>query len=576
MSTRTRNGNHARKLLPGIVAVLLGFGQAAHARDPHIDPTLPSSRLPELPKPRTGENGQSLKLPGKPREVPEGEAKPPGTILLKRVLFEGNTLFPAGELEALAQPYLNRRLSGADIEELRYKVTLFYVNHGYLNSGAIVPDQQVDRGELRLKIIEGHLKEVLITDNSDAWRLWPLRDSYYRDRLMGDADRPLNAQELRERYLMLLNDRLIERLNGTLLPGLHPGEAVLDLKVLRNLPYGGYLGVDNYSPPAIGSYTGRLGFWLDNLSGFGERVDFNMSPTGGAFSYNTGIDIPLTASGTRFAFRYTNSETVLVEAPFDVLNIQNNVISYDGQLSHPVLWDLQQKLTLGMNFGVRQNRETLDGIPIDQPGAQDGLTQVTVWRTWQDYLHQGKDFDMAFRSTFSVGLDALGATISPTPQSGDGRFFAWLGQAIGRYRFMDNGAHVSLSGAVQVTGDKLLSLEKIAVGGASTVRGYRQNYLVRDQGFYVSLEVAYPLYGGEPGSKHGLFLVPFTDYGGASNQGEKTSYLQSIGIGAEWHYSTFSSAFYWAQRLGDYDLPKGTPYDAQDNGIYFQVNWRSF
>jgi hypothetical protein len=71
--------------------------------------------------------------------------------------------------------------------------------------------------------------------------------------------------------------------------------------VVRALPYGGHLGVDNLSPPAIGSLTGRLGFWVENFSTFGERIGFNMSPTGGALSWNTGLDVPLDAAGTTTA-----------------------------------------------------------------------------------------------------------------------------------------------------------------------------------------------------------------------------------------------------------------------------------
>lgn len=571
-------------------ALVLGGGcPGAFALDPRIDPSRPSTQPPVLPGPPAGGSADTLQLPEPPPERAGPQSGGAGTILLKTIRFEGNEAVPTEDLEALARPYLGRRVSAGDLEQLRHEITLFYVEKGYVNSGAVIPEQDVEAGELLIRLVEGRLSEVRVTDitgKTREYRLWPLREGYIRDRLAGDPEAPLNTGDLQERYLMLLNDRLIERLNGNLLPGLHPGEAILDLKVTRARPYGGYLGVDNFSPPQIGAITGRVGFWVDNLTTLGERIDFSMSPTGGSFSYNTGIDIPLTASGTRFAFRYTNAETVLLEPPFNTANIVNNIISYDGQLSHPILWDLQQKLTLGMNFAVRQNRETVDGVPIDFPGSRDGLTQVTVFRAWQDYWHRGQQFDMAFHSTFSVGLDALGATISNNSQIGDGRFFAWLGQGVGRYRFLSNGAYVSLSGAVQVTGDRLLSLEKVAIGGFSTVRGFRQNYLVRDEGFFTSLEFGYPLYGGEAGSKYGVFLVPFMDYGGAWNQGESTTYIHSAGIGLEGHMtisdSTLGAAFYWAGRLtGNYrgphgSFPAGAPYDAQDNGINFQVNWQTF
>ena len=94
---------------------------------------------------------------------------------------------------------------------------------------------------------------------------------------MGDPDEPLNTNQLQKRYSRLLNDPLIDRLNGTLLPGAKPGEAILDLKVTRRRNYGLALSADNFSPPAIGGYTGRIDTWIANLTGFGETINFNFN-----------------------------------------------------------------------------------------------------------------------------------------------------------------------------------------------------------------------------------------------------------------------------------------------------------
>ena len=45
----------------------------------------------------------------------------------------------------------------------------------------------------------------------------------------------------------------------------------------------------------------------------------------------------------------------------------------------------------------------------------------------------------------------------------------------------------------QLTPDSLLSLEKISIGGVDTVRGYRQNQLVADNGVVGGVEVRIPL-----------------------------------------------------------------------------------
>ncbi len=547
--------------------------------DPLSDPSKPSNKpmLKTIPKPGDRPKEGSLKLPGKPAEGPVDESDKEARILVNKIVFQGNKTFSDEDLSEVTNPYLNRRLSGSDLEQLRYQLTLFYVDKGYISSGAVIENQTFKDGVLQVKIVEGQLSDVRVSGN--GW----LREQYIRDRLMGDPDEPLNTNELQKRYSRLLNDPMIDRLNGTLLPGVKPGEAILDLKVTRRRNYGLALSADNFSPPAIGGYTGRIDTWIANLTGFGETINFNFNALSGAENYYAGVDIPLTPQGTRFAFHYTNSNTVLVEQPFSVLNIASNIISYDAQLLHPFILDVNQILTVGFNFNIRQDITTIDGNDPGRPGSRNGKNQETVLRLWQDYIYQERNIALNLRSTVSVGVDALGANI--TTQVGDGRFVDWILQAAGRYSFPSTGAYISLSGALQLSDDELLPLEKLAIGGFFTVKGYRQNYLVRDEGFYTVLEAHLPIFWGQTGLPYGIYLVPFLNYGGAWDYRQSGTNLFSTGIGIDGQYNwvgfdganqSLSASLYWANRLTDYKLTPGTPYDLQDNGVNFQMRLQVF
>src|SRR6185436_2180938 len=61
-------------------------------------------------------------------------------VRVERIEFRGNTVFPTAELAALAQPLAGRRVSVAEIEDLRQKVTRQYVDRGYVNSGALIDE----------------------------------------------------------------------------------------------------------------------------------------------------------------------------------------------------------------------------------------------------------------------------------------------------------------------------------------------------------------------------------------------------------------------------------------------------
>ncbi len=67
------------------------------------------------------------------------------------------------------------------------------------------------------------------------------------------------------------------------------------------------------------------------------------------------------------------------------------------------------------------------------------------------------------------------------------KLLAWLGQFQLAHRLWDSDNQVILRADAQLTRDPLLPIEKFAVGGANTVRGYRDNQLVRDNGLVLSV-----------------------------------------------------------------------------------------
>ncbi|MEI8208152.1 MAG: ShlB/FhaC/HecB family hemolysin secretion/activation protein [Methylococcales bacterium] len=522
------------------------------------------------------QNKDTLVLPTvpKPKLLPNA-----GHIVIQKVEFSGNKVITEEDLQKIVLPFLNRSLTVRDLEELRSSITDKYVDAGYINSGAVIPSQSTAGGILKLNIVEGSLTEVRLEG------MGRLRENYLRDRLLIGAGTPLNLKKLQDKYQILLKDPLIEQLNGNLLPGAHPGESILTVNVKRPRPYQLYAIADDYTTPLVGGYTGRVGGWVDNLSGFGEHFDAEFMGTAGALGINTGIDVPLNAYDTHATFRYSNTNSSLIESAVSKLNIKSNTISYEAGVSHPIYRSVGINFTAGLNFAVRESTSSLldstaytftEGLPFGV-----GSTKDTVIRFWQQYTQQGTNNALVMRSTFNKGINALGATIQNGGLLPTGDFFNWLGQSQYLHRVMDNGAHFVLKGALQLSANPLLPMERLSTGGVYSVRGYRENYYVRDNGFNSSIEFHYPIFGGESKAKHSLFIVPFMDYGAAWNNATvsvlnpPTNNLHSTGIGFNWHYSHINTDFYWAHDLiGVKPINGGN--NIQDNGIHFKVSLFAF
>ncbi len=533
---------------------------------------LPSSDY--TPK-RSAEN---FSLPSVPESV--GKNTDSRILFVRRIIIDGNSAFPEQDLQSLIHPYEQRNVSIAELEELRQKLSRYYIDHGYVNSGAVIAADAFRDGELRIKIVEGRLDEVRVKG------LERLREGYVINRLVDQPDKPFNLQSLQDNYQLLLSDPLISRMNGRILPGATSGHSILDLDVTRAKPYQFSLFGNNQRPPSIGAEAFGLNGQLRNLTGLGDSLDFTYITSAGSNRYAGGFSLPVTDWGTQAFFHFDEGDSMVLEEPINKIDIKSQVHSLEGGISHQLINTLRQRLNLGVMLAVRENETTLLGRPFSfVPGEPSGRNQATVWRMFQDYSQRWDNHALAFRSTFSVGMNALGATAEhPVParfrslyqQYQDSEFFAWLGQTQYAWRMFDNGTQFVLRGNAQFSDEPLLPLERIAVGGLNTVRGYRENQLVRDQGYSLSTEFHLPLIGGsEAGARHRLTLIPFMDYGEAWNHGDQqTTALYSVGAGFEWQFKPVSVEFYYG-----YALNKAKPQqkgDLQDDGLHFRARWEVF
>src|SRR5205814_4532107 len=110
---------------------------------------------PEFRKPAP----ETLELP--PRPPPETGRAPfaPRTVV-RKFRVTGNTVVSDAELAKITAPFLNRSITSTDLEELRRQLTLYYVNHGYVNSGAVLPDQTISDGVVEIRLVEGRLTGI--------------------------------------------------------------------------------------------------------------------------------------------------------------------------------------------------------------------------------------------------------------------------------------------------------------------------------------------------------------------------------------------------------------------------------
>ena len=506
----------------------------------------------------------------------ETERLPWTTIKVREIRVTGSTVFSEMELAEVTRPYVARgELTAEDLDELRVALTRFYVDRGYVTSGAVLPAQTVTDGILTFEIIEGTLTRIEVDNNK-----W-FREGYIRKRLARGAQTPVNIQSLQQRLLLLEQDPRIERLKVELRPEEERGKSYLYAQVHETFPFYVALTFDNYQSSTVGAERGLISLAHRNVTGHGDILSVTYGRSEGvSILLDAGYTLPLNAYDTTVGLRYRRDNSVLVERPFADLDIESESEVFSLTLWQPLYRTLTQEFAVLFEGERLQNQTRLLDDPFDfTAGSEDGETVDTALRLTLEWRNQTQTQVVAIRSRFSLGIDALGATINDAPDVPDGRFFAWLGQFQWLRRvnvFSVREAQLLFRLTVQLANDPLLPLEQMAVGGRFTVRGYHENQLVRDNGLTLSLESRIPLFRDKPWADV-VELAPFFDFGHAYNTAQPTPDLKtiySIGIGLRWALSfpkpvPWRSRFeiYWGHALVDVDNDGG---GLQDKGIHLQ------
>jgi hemolysin activation/secretion protein len=544
-------------------APLLACGLAALGQ---VTPPIERPALPEFIKPTPAPR---IDVPVPRREVERSPRQQPGTFI-RHIRVEGSTVFSQETLHGIVAPFEGQELSSEDMDEVRHRVSLAYANAGYINSGAVLPEQDFKDGELVLRIVEGRLTEVRVAGENTFY------PGFIERRLAIGSGTPFNIRKLQDTIQILLQNPQIERINAELLPGVQRGEAVLRVEVKEAKRWNVGFSAANNRSPTIGAVRYELAASGRNLLGLGDSLSARVGHAHGLDDEALSYSVPITPYDTLLTWRSEKIRNRVIEPPFSLIDVRNKSQSTEIGLSQPIYRTPNRALAIGAGLYERDNATSLLGIPFSfTPGIPDGKSKILAARLFGDFLDRTQNSVLASRLTYTSGLNSGGATKSTT-NTPDSQYWAVLAQVQWAKRLSEDGRQILVRADVQHASGELLPSEKFAIGGSETVRGYRENQIVRDNGWVASAEYRHPLGlfpipGLKEKDQDGLLsLALFADFGRAwdhfGNEGRR--YIWSVGPGFRWDVADgISAQVYYGARGKSVPLPKN---NMQDHGIHFR------
>jgi hemolysin activation/secretion protein len=495
----------------------------------------------------------------------------PLKVTIKQFNFEGNTRFNNEELQQQLTPYINKPITFAQLIAARTAITKFYTKNNYITSGAFIPPQTIsDKGILTLQVVEGKVGEINVKIQGR------LNESYIKSRLEKATATPLNQEKLLFALQILQTDPLVKTISAELSSGVRPDTSILDIKIETANPWQIATISNNGRAPSVGTFRRGVEVGHRNITGIGDSLNTLYTNTDGGDMVEVSYSIPVNSSNGRMELFYRHRDIMVVESPFERLDIESNSNTYKLSFSQPIMQTPWQTLSLGLSAIKRDSQTSIlaENYPLSEGADDNGETKLSILQFFQDYQLLGKNQVLAFNSQFNLGLGILDATKNNSEP--DSRFFYWRGQ--GKWvRELAKNTLLVVGADIQLSSSDLVPRERFGLGGYRSVKAYRQDTRLTDNGALGTVELRLPVPGIS--GKNRLFqVVPFIDGGVAWNNDDEevegSNALAAVGVGLQINlWNKINMRLDYGIPLVDVDSRDKT---AQEEGFYFSFSTTPF
>jgi len=455
---------------------------------------------------------------------------------IKSFNVDGNTLLKPDEIERAVAPYTGTQKDFSDIQRALETLEQAYRDRGYGVVQVLLPEQDITRGTVRLRVIEPHIGKVTVEGNKY------FNDANIRASLpwVKPGATP-NSQGI-ARNLQQLAEQPSKQTTVLLKAGATESDIDATIKVSDESPLKFVATLDNSGTDQTGRF--RTGFAMQNSNLFNRDQVLNLQ-------YVTDPEHPskvqIYGAGYRIPFYAYNSSLELFAGYSDVssgtlqglFNVSGSgFISgarYNVYLNK--IGEYEHKLSFGLDYRAYQNQVVLLG---GGPGLIPDITVHPVSIGYNGLLRMtNSEFGYYVNYSMNVfpgGNDGADSDFKASRTDATASYRIWrYGATYTRVLPEDWQFRVVANG--QYSADALVSGEQFGFGGPDSVRGFNIREVANDKGYSSQVEIYMPELGAKFGWKDTKArLLVFYDMGttGRNNIQPGESFGQSggsLGVG---------------------------------------------
>ena len=484
---------------------------------------------------------------------------------------EGNSLLPAELIATLMESHVGKDKDFGDVQQALEALEDAYRKNGYNAVAVILPEQELDHGTVRFRVIEGKVREFAVDGNNFHSKENIL--SSFPSLKIGTTPKVTGLSK----DLFVSNENPSKKVSLQMLSGENEDDVIASLKVTDLRPWNIGLLADNTGSSATGDYRLSLLYQHHNLFNLDHSLTlvYNTSPEKmdkvNVFSFAYRIPVYALGDSIELSAGYSdvNSGSIAFGS-YDLLVSGKGAtygIKYNKNLRR--FGEYQHKLTFGLDYKEFKNGEIVQGGPDLSNDIVVHPVSLTYTGTrgmengelglYLSIAHNDPWGDNGDQSTFNNVRPGANGDYTVF------RFGTNLGYSLPR----DWQTKLSFSG--QYTHDLLVPGEQFGGGGAGSVRGYSEREISGDCGFGGSAEIYTPNLAGYlklPEAQ--LRLLGFFDGGAvfpAATDAAPDYAITSIGTGLRLSLgANFSFSLDWGYALRD-----GATTRQGDSALHFKT-----
>lgn len=450
---------------------------------------------------------------------------------IKRFVYDGATLIPKEIFDLATEGFVGPGKTFGDVQRALEVVEKLYSSNGWSAVQVLLPEQELERGEVRFQIVEAKVGRVLVEGNKF------FDEANIRASL--PALKPGSAPNINRiaRNLRVANENPAKQTTVLLRSGQEEATVDAVARVVDENPVRMSVTIDSTGSAQTGKFRTGFGYQNSNVLGRDHNLTLqyvtaphddvepnrvSLLPSKNVFVLGMGYRIPLYERGDAIDFTagYSNVNSGTVANLF-------NIAGAGG------LWGLRYT----KNLDKKGDYEHRFAYSYDYKGYSNDVTAVgSTVKIVPDYTvhpvtilyfgqYRGEDSEtggsLGVSQNFPGGNDGRGTDICQSRSNSlgecaQGRYMIWR-WALNHSRALGGDFQMRFAMNGQLTRDMLVPGEQFGIGGVDSVRGFLEREISNDNGYRGTFELYSPDWGGKIGiDGTRARAVVFYDWAGVS------------------------------------------------------------